>query len=681
MTEQTLQDAILRHSLQILRLSAGEAGKVDGLFVVLIRELKMLVESGDLSAASQREVESLIKQGEEAIRIGYLQMGASTDTHALAVVVAEHTQRVLEDVIPANVRIPTDATLMSLTDDVLIDGAPSSAWWNKQAEDLKFKFAAQVRQGIANNETQAQIVTRIVGKRGEPGIMDRPRRDAMALVHSSVMTAANRARLETFRKNARLLKGVRWLSTLDSHVCFTGETLVTMADGNERRISEIRAGDVVTGGVTGEPCAVIFTAKSLAQSTVVIHKNGVAVGASTDDHPILTPAGWREIGSVALSADVSEREVLCRGGQASECEVPGTSAECRSWPALRPQPGMAEARRPRDDDHRQGKQLRDGVCDGDRADRAPEHQGAERLQHDERRGLDDRCDPRRGMASQDHGEQPAARLGPGGTRSAAGADDCELGALGVPGEGQRCTGSQAGRATERPGVEGSASSEVRRDNAAQVAGSRVPSKDGNKEGGHTLTRSPSPCCSLPFGGHDAGETLGGCAEVLGHPEGVTIETVVGIRSDEPVEVYTLTIAGDPTFIAGGMIVHNCIQCAALDGQLWNLDGEKLPGTTVQFMAPPAHFSCRCVLSPVAKTFKDIGLDIPEPENAGQRASSDGPLHGKTTFDDFLKRQSPEFIASTLGKQRAALFQAGKLTVRDLVGGTGRELTLEQLRNH
>ena len=167
---------------------------------------------------------------------------------------------------------------------------------------------------------------------------------------------------------------------------------------------------------------------------------------------------------------------------------------------------------------------------------------------------------------------------------------------------------------------------------------------------------------------------------MGNPQGTYVETISGELIDEPVEVYTLSIEGDPTFVAGGMIVHNCVRCAALDGQAWNLDGEKLPGTKVEFMAPPIHFGDRCVLSPIPKTFRDIGLDIPEPQDAGQRASSLGPVHGKTTFQDFLERQSPAFVEQVLGKGRAELFRQGKLTVRDLVSGTGRELTLDQLRS-
>ena len=340
-TEQALQDAILRHSIQILRLSAGEQAEVEKVLVELERELRQLLASTDLTAAGKRQLEALIVEAGKAIDTGYLRAAAATDTHTLAIIVAEKTQEMIQDVLPAVVRLPTPATLLQLGKDVLIDGAPSSAWWAKQGEDLTFRFAAQVRQGVVNGETQERIVARITGRWGEPGIMDVSRRNARALVHSSVMTAANRARLETFKKNSRLIKGVRWLATLDG--------------------------------------------------------------------------------------------------------------------------------------------------------------------------------------------------------------------------------------------------------------------------------------------------------------------------------------------------HTCARCAALDGQAWNLDGEKLPGTKVLFQAPPIHWGDRCILSPIPKTFADIGLNIPEPADEGQRASSLGPVSGKTTFNDYFGRLSPAQQDQQFGPTRAQMFRDGKITVRDLVSGTGRELTLDQLR--
>lgn len=343
MSEIELQDAILRHSLQLLRLSAGEQAKADAIMRELIRDLEMLLQSRELSAANRAEIRAIIAEAGKAIDGHYAAAARSVDTHRLAIIVAEQTQHLIEPLAAATVKSVTVERLASLTKDVLIDGAPSSAWWAKQSEDTAFKFAAQVRQGIINGETTERIVQRIVGRGGEPGIMDVARRNARALVHSSVMNAASVARMETYRKNPKMFTGVRWLSTLDS--------------------------------------------------------------------------------------------------------------------------------------------------------------------------------------------------------------------------------------------------------------------------------------------------------------------------------------------------NTCAQCAALDGQAWTLDGEKLPGTTVEFKLPLAHWNCRCQPSPIPKSsvldefFPGMSARL---DAASMRASSEGPIAAKGTFDQFLKRQSPEFIAKVLGTRRAALFRAGKLTLRDLVSGTGRELTLDEL---
>lgn len=218
MSEIELQDQILRHSLQILRLSAGEQVAVEEILRQLEADLKALLAGGNLGDATKKEIDKLIAEAEKLIDPAYRAAGASIDTQALAVIVAEHTVDLIKDIAPA--QMPTEHTLANLTRDVMIDGAPSSAWWAKQAEDLAFKFAGQVRQGVINGETTDRIVQRIVGKAGEPGIMDIAKRNARALVHSSILNAAAVARFESFKANSDIFKGVRWLSTLDTKTCF-----------------------------------------------------------------------------------------------------------------------------------------------------------------------------------------------------------------------------------------------------------------------------------------------------------------------------------------------------------------------------------------------------------------------------------------------------------------------------
>jgi hypothetical protein len=333
MSEHDLQDSILRTALELQRLSAHEEADAEAILRELEAELRQLLATS-LDERTKRSIEALIEQADEAINARYATVGEALDTHGLVMLVSERTVETLKIISPTIAK-PTAETLASLADNVLIEGSPARDWWAKQGEDTAFKFAGAVRQGVINGETNERIVARIVGRPTEPGILDVARRNARALVHSSIMSAANDARLATYRKNARFIRGVRWLATLDGHTC--------------RR------------------------------------------------------------------------------------------------------------------------------------------------------------------------------------------------------------------------------------------------------------------------------------------------------------------------------------CAALDGQAWDLDGQRLKGTRVDFQAPPIHWNDRCVLSPIAKSESDEGPTI------GERASKDGPVSAPTSFNDFLKRQSPEFIERVLGKERAALFEAGKITVRDLVSGTGRELTLDELR--
>ena len=115
--------------------------------------------------------------------------------------------------------------------------------------------------------------------------------------------------------------------------------------------------------------------------------------------------------------------------------------------------------------------------------------------------------------------------------------------------------------------------------------------------------------------------------------------------------------------------HTCLTCAPLDGLEWQKDGAAI-GHKFSLPRYPLHMNCRCLTIPVI-------FDGPQ---GGQRASADGPIAASTSFDDWLKRQSPEKIEEVLGKGRADLYQSGKLTLTDLVSGRGKPLSLKALQH-
>ena len=116
--------------------------------------------------------------------------------------------------------------------------------------------------------------------------------------------------------------------------------------------------------------------------------------------------------------------------------------------------------------------------------------------------------------------------------------------------------------------------------------------------------------------------------------------------------------------------HTCPLCMARDGLQWKTDTLAPVDHSMPFAQPPIHFNDRCVLVPQTR-FSDMGT--------GQRASMDGPVDRKTTFADFLERKGKAFQDDVLGPGRADLWRDGKITLKDLVSGNGRPLTLAQLR--
>ena len=138
-------------------------------------------------------------------------------------------------------------------------------------------------------------------------------------------------------------------------------------------------------------------------------------------------------------------------------------------------------------------------------------------------------------------------------------------------------------------------------------------------------------------------------------------------------------------------------CRARDGKVFPLD--KGP-------RPPAHISCRSIMSPITKSWSELsGQDLDSGRSAkridelfeqrlkaqgfgpeaikrtirGARASMNGQVPGKLTYQTWLKRQPAAFQNEVLGPTRGALFRRGDLTVDKFVDmRSGRPFTLDEL---
>jgi hypothetical protein len=129
----------------------------------------------------------------------------------------------------------------------------------------------------------------------------------------------------------------------------------------------------------------------------------------------------------------------------------------------------------------------------------------------------------------------------------------------------------------------------------------------------------------------------------------------------------------------------CLRCAALDGREWERDAKR-PNA-------PLHPRCRCVILPVTKSFKELGFDLPELEDAARpytkRPDKNIDAGGKRTIEEvgqhqgdyksWFEAQSDAFKRDAVGPNRLELLKAGKVQFGDLVDDAGRTRTLDDLK--
>lgn len=104
--------------------------------------------------------------------------------------------------------------------------------------------------------------------------------------------------------------------------------------------------------------------------------------------------------------------------------------------------------------------------------------------------------------------------------------------------------------------------------------------------------------------------------------------------------------------------RTCPVCASKAGRTWRV--EKPPGNP-----PPIHAQCRCVLTPITRTFEEMGIDAPETGGATMRASQDGPV-GSMNYREWFRQQSDSFQRRVLGPSRFKAYKAGKIDFDSMV---------------
>lgn len=227
--EEKLKSELLHQTLSLFRFSASQIAAITKRLKELEKKLVAELAAPLTSETTKTEIKQILKNADKLITDYYGGIQQEFDFGELGRVVSQRTGTSIEFVLGVDaIKMPTESYFASLASNVLIQGSPAAAWWQAQDAQVSFKFAAQVRQGLANAETNQKIIQRIVGTPTNPGVMTVARRDAAALVQTSVQAVANDARLNVYKKNSDVIAGVKQISTLDSH---TSLVCIAYSDG------------------------------------------------------------------------------------------------------------------------------------------------------------------------------------------------------------------------------------------------------------------------------------------------------------------------------------------------------------------------------------------------------------------------------------------------------------------
>jgi SPP1 gp7 family putative phage head morphogenesis protein len=244
-----LRDTVAR-AILVERVTVGEARKIlrmldEDVFPALedraaAQLTRIKVRGHDVSARRYKHLRAMLTE------LGQLQadlvkkVGAvnAEDAAEFAVAEAEWQARSLSRSAPSIVAtVPAPSLARAVVRERPFDGALLRAHWRDLSARTKRRIDSAITEGVTVGDSADQIVRRLVGTRAgryRDGVWGTTRREADALVRTALAHTSAAAREVTYEENPSIIRGVEWVSTLDSAVC----QICTALDGRLFRVGE-----------------------------------------------------------------------------------------------------------------------------------------------------------------------------------------------------------------------------------------------------------------------------------------------------------------------------------------------------------------------------------------------------------------------------------------------------------
>ncbi len=687
-----LQAAAIRHAVFVQRFRNGTAADVaaflrnelhvDLLRLTRDRLARIVGEHGvEPGPATTARLDRLFAEVQRLTAASYGVAGRTLTDNLLdfARYEAEFTAQIIDRAIPARAKtvlaleakLPTPAILRGVVTSRPFEGATLKNWFTAQAVTTQAAYEKAVKLGVSEGESIDAIVNRITRGTDGEGVLPMARRHVESVTRTAVNHVSNEASMAVMQENEELFEGWRFVATLDASttlVCSSRDGTVYSMD-DLANVPPLHWGALVTGtriitrrgSIPVEDVTIqddvlthagrfrrVYAVMQKATETpkiLALKTSSGRVLRVTHEHPVLTLGhGWKRADQVRSGDQVFEHPkelpecVLSRLPRAEQSVV----IHAHNRPSDIDEPTVPyrvlfDPTRMTAAVELQGDAIRKGEVD-DVGPLGPlefeGYAGRRKVRHE-------RSFARRWVCSEaiGHGagllcprDWVAARI-PGG-------------------HPRRMNGGQARRPIGVAGTPMVLSGNRRM--------RRTMNADRFQAAAHWNPVTLAP--RLEHGFPEAHFALDGAkrhaaGEVLLSDDGLdrfpnaeidhswllsTITEVV--EEDSTADVWNLAVDGDETYVADGVIVHNC----------------------------------RSTKVGVLKSFRDLGIDLDEIP-AGTRASMRGEVPAKLTYDEWLRGEPAAVQDDILGPARAKLFRAGA-KVGDFIDARDRTLTLSDLRS-
>lgn len=308
-----LQLGILSHQLALERWTDAEVRRLAR--VLDANERDLVKRLGRLETATplrRQRLQTLFGDLRQLNSRAYARLGEAltASLRTLAAYEATFGQRLFDAVLPRAKRtslLPSPSQLRAIVEELPLVGSTLPKELSKLARARFQRVQGMVRLGLAQSETNAQIVRRIVEGKKLGKVQ------AEALVRTAANHVSAQSREMVYAGHEDILAGVEWVATLDGRVtpiCRALDGKIFKVNEGPRPPAHFRClrGDALVSPV-GRVAGV--TKRWVETQLVVFRTASGHELACTPNHPVLTDQGW-------VPADllhVGSRVVCVRGGE------------------------------------------------------------------------------------------------------------------------------------------------------------------------------------------------------------------------------------------------------------------------------------------------------------------------------------------------------------------------------